>query len=746
MKHLLILSILFNVSLSLAQTLNPTPPSDQLEPFFPSDDSGITEAFYCSMGDAEYGCRSMDGIDLVRLDGCTTQANLGAGSVGAISAMMMNSYGEVLYFQELAERSVGSIQCQLQILRAQDRALLADAAWRAYDSQQELLQRLVQKKRELEVLKRSPHLRSTNTHESASTAVYAARRGVQEQIDAVEAAINGVLTQVPFGGQDSTREALRTFDGRAVTEEQFKRVYNGSLDANIPVLDEGLRGFTEVRNARTGRYFLDYAQRKAIYQSQGGQDLLAQYDPTKITLGCRFERCFERGERNGSIAAALGLTAATILTFGETSPLLVAAVSTAAASFSVSQAMNACFSGGLVTATENVDSCSAATVAQTTVSQVNAFSCASNVALAVLDGVPLASALNQARRSVGAAARVAAEGEAVAESVGRFAGRSPEVNISVTGGFSDPQRVEAAADIFGDVTAQNARGRALIRAHNVAPEHGFGSYTQAELREKMNILMYDRTTEEIAALRAQGSDLPRSIYSQEEAAEIIRRGLAGSDSVELAAYRQRAADLADIERRLALNPTDPFLQRDRDNYLAIVLEGESKFGISLRPTAPAPAAAVSAPPRPQTPPRGPPRAAVTPAPAPAGGVAYRSGDPRVAPIFNRYMNGRSLDTHFLDEGSELSRVFFQSFNGDGEAARTMLADVASAGRRANVEPDVVRAFLRESFGTLRVESTASLQRKESIRAFILHVQQNYGSFLGPDEARELREILVTVTP
>ena len=107
--------------------------------------------------------------------------------------------------------------------------------------------------------------------------------------------------------------------------------------------------------------------------------------------------------------------------------------------------------------------------------------------------------------------------------------RAPEITLSVAGGLGREERLAAAERIIGNIEGNETRSRVLLRAHDVAPEHGFGTYTPAELREKTNILRYNKTTEEVAAFRrANNGQYPPQIFSQTEADDILRRGLAGN--------------------------------------------------------------------------------------------------------------------------------------------------------------------------------------------------------------------------
>lgn len=100
---------------------------------------------------------------------------------------------------------------------------------------------------------------------------------------------------------------------------------------------------------------------------------------------------------------------------------------------------------------------------------------------------------------------------------------------------SDEQRIEAAESVL--VTSlqgpQNERKRSLLlRAHNIAPEKSYGEHTLGELREKMAILRYGMSNNELVAFRrANGGKNPAEVYSAEEAEVLIRGGITGKGSL-----------------------------------------------------------------------------------------------------------------------------------------------------------------------------------------------------------------------
>lgn len=79
--------------------------------------------------------------------------------------------------------------------------------------------------------------------------------------------------------------------------------------------------------------------------------------------------------------------------------------------------------------------------------------------------------------------------------------------LNANGALDDASRVAAAGRALGRELSEDQRA-ALIAAHNVAPERGFGSYTPADLLEKTRIL------------RAAG-------FNADEADLLMRQGLAG---------------------------------------------------------------------------------------------------------------------------------------------------------------------------------------------------------------------------
>jgi hypothetical protein len=125
-------------------------------------------------------------------------------------------------------------------------------------------------------------------------------------------------------------------------------------------------------------------------------------------------------------------------------------------------------------------------------------------------------------------------------------------DLSIAGNFNDRQRIQIADAILGRVDEVPARGQALIRSHEVAPDRGFGSYTQADLREKTSILRFGMGTEEHAAYRrANGNQNPTEVFSAQEADTLLRRGLAGNNPTDdFADARNAVLNARDLRGRL----------------------------------------------------------------------------------------------------------------------------------------------------------------------------------------------------
>lgn len=77
--------------------------------------------------------------------------------------------------------------------------------------------------------------------------------------------------------------------------------------------------------------------------------------------------------------------------------------------------------------------------------------------------------------------------EAAASKSGKEITANKDAILKISAGLSDSQRVEAASGIIGKkLTA--AEEKAVIDAHKVGEGHGYGTYTAAELKEKLRIL------------------------------------------------------------------------------------------------------------------------------------------------------------------------------------------------------------------------------------------------------------------
>jgi hypothetical protein len=155
---------------------------------------------------------------------------------------------------------------------------------------------------------------------------------------------------------------------------------------------------------------------------------------------------------------------------------------------------------------------------------------------------------------------------------------APDITLQLAGTLDDPGRIAAAERIIGNVSGNERRRDVLIRAHNVAPEHGFGTYTAAELREKTNILRYNMTTDELAAYRrANGNRYPTEIYTQREADEVLRRGLAGNNPADdFGEARSTVVRANDLSRDLMRSEGRITLDQVKGEYLSAARRYEAE--------------------------------------------------------------------------------------------------------------------------------------------------------------------------
>ena len=113
--------------------------------------------------------------------------------------------------------------------------------------------------------------------------------------------------------------------------------------------------------------------------------------------------------------------------------------------------------------------------------------------------------------STGGSSRALSDTE-VDDFVGRMSGRNNlrAQDLDTAGSLSDAQRVRAAQGILErDITPDQSD--ALLRAHNVGSERGFGRYTEQDIEQKREIL------------RSAG-------YSQRETETLLWKGVAGSNN------------------------------------------------------------------------------------------------------------------------------------------------------------------------------------------------------------------------
>lgn len=104
--------------------------------------------------------------------------------------------------------------------------------------------------------------------------------------------------------------------------------------------------------------------------------------------------------------------------------------------------------------------------------------------------------------------------QAAASKSGKEISSDKDAILKLSSNLSDEQRVEAASTLVGRKLTQ-AEEKAILKAHEVGADtgHGYGTYTQAELKEKLKIL------------KASGID-------GEEANKLMRTGLTGNEDIE----------------------------------------------------------------------------------------------------------------------------------------------------------------------------------------------------------------------
>lgn len=374
--------LILSVLLPLLGNATPT----KLEPYFPPGNTW-TESGMCMLGNSS-ACLPISRELLGRLDECAENLNI-LGSLENIGALLIDNYAEDTFFQELAHRSAYATECQVSILKPKERPPLLKAGWAAFDEMFPLLHILEMKKRELQREHDAWNLAAADPRTAGPTGITARRKRMKEQIASIDQSMREMLSQIPFGSQLDTQNALMPLLGLAkVSEDQFAGAFDSGLNAVSAALTEARDMFVEMRNTKTGQRKLDYSQKVELYNSPAAQEIVALLDPHRRSLGCLFDSCYRDGPRNAKIASIIALLGATILTAGSASPFLIAATTLGATTLSAAQIQNSCFKKTTAITGEVFRECSSYALAQTTLSQVDGIACATDIALASLELVP----------------------------------------------------------------------------------------------------------------------------------------------------------------------------------------------------------------------------------------------------------------------------------------------------------------------------------------------------------------------
>lgn len=377
--------------------------------FYP-DAPSAKESFMCAMADSA-GCQDISQETLAELDNCATSQSIG-GPISSIGYLLMNRYADSVFFQEMANRSHWHTKCQLKMLESDSRRSLGDAAWAVYEALSPLIDVLREKRKEEED-KLAVYSSRPLSFAELKSAEYGVVPGSRHRkaIEDIDHAIASLLEQLPFGGNEEVRNKMARDVLRKPSKAQFTQNYDLAL-ANLAVkYREADRSFSSIQNKNTGEYALTFSHKTELYKGPGARDFLKRVDPQEKSLVCRFDACFEKGPRNVQIGGFILLGAATVMTLGTASPFLIAAASAGAMAMSASAVQDSCFKDTLNVTGEAVRTCSAQTLAQTTISQVNKVQCATDAALLALDAVPGLLILKRAASArMAARAGVADEG------------------------------------------------------------------------------------------------------------------------------------------------------------------------------------------------------------------------------------------------------------------------------------------------------------------------------------------------
>ncbi len=403
MFRLLILFLpLILSSMALAQD------QKKYDSFYPNAPSA-KESFMCSMADSA-GCQPISRETLAELDSCAESTDIG-GSLSSIGYLLMNRYADSVFFQEMAIRSHHATKCQLSMLESDARAPLKNAAWEIYQTLSPLIEVLLDKRRQEEEKLSVYSSRPLTIGELKSS-----ERGVipgsqnRKTIEDIDHAIESLFEQIPFGGQEEIRKKMAQTVRSSPSKAEFTQAYDLALANLAPKYREAERSFSSIQDSKTGEYNLSFEHKTELYKGPGARDFLKRIDPQEKSLICRFDACFETGPRNVRIGSFVLLAGATVMTLGSASPFLIAAASAGAMAMSASAVQESCFKDTLNVTGEAINSCSAHSLANTTLSQMSKVQCAVDSALLALDAVPGLLIVKRA-----AAARIASRAGATDE-------------------------------------------------------------------------------------------------------------------------------------------------------------------------------------------------------------------------------------------------------------------------------------------------------------------------------------------
>lgn len=400
---------------------------EKYDSFYPNAPSS-KESFMCSMADSA-GCQPISRETLAELDSCAESTNIG-GPLSNIGYLLMNRYADSVFFQEMAIRSHWHTNCQLSMIRADSRAPLVSAGWEVYQTLKPLLDILLEKRR-MEEEKISEVFSRPLTPAEAMGDMRGASNPVrrnEKAINDIDLAIEELMTQMPFGGHEEVRKNVASIVKRAPTKASFKSAYDTALKNLEPKLKEADATFRSIQDSKTGEYTLSFEHKTELYKGPGARDFLKRVDPQEKSLVCRFDACFESGPRNVRIGSFILLAGATVMTLGSASPFLIAAASAGAMAMSASAVQESCFKDTLNITGQAINSCSAQTLANTTLSQMSKVQCAVDASLLALDAVPGLMLLKRA-----ATARIAARAGAADEGAQLISKEAQSASPSLTG-------------------------------------------------------------------------------------------------------------------------------------------------------------------------------------------------------------------------------------------------------------------------------------------------------------------------